>query len=142
MTRQSQRQRVDQTEQVAAGFVPVGDGFGTVGFPGGIMTVNSVRQVAVRIYEPESSNGFTKYSTVEWLNQGDGTRRLSCNCPGWTRKAGPVRGCKHTKEMEENPSLGLSPQQMVGRNAPQVQITRTIIENNGELPARGISLDD
>jgi hypothetical protein len=137
-----QRQRTEQVERVAEGFTPVGDGFGTVGFPHGMMTVNGVQQVAVRIIEPISSNGMTRYSTVEWWHPTDGSKRLSCNCPGWTSKRGPTRGCKHTKEMEENQNLGMSPQQMTGTNAPVVPVTQTILRNNGELPGRGISLDD
>lgn len=137
-----QRQRSDQVERVAEGFTPVGDGFGTVGFPGGIMTVNGQACVAVRIIEPISTNGMTRYSTVEWVHPLDGSKRLSCNCPGWTSKRGPTRGCKHTKEMEENPNLGLTPQQMTGAHAAVVPVTQNIIRNNGELPGRGISLDD
>jgi len=48
----------------------------------------------VKLKEPMSSNGHTKYCTVLW---DDGT--YSCNCPGWSFKRGPGdRKCKHTKE--------------------------------------------
>jgi hypothetical protein len=48
---------------------------------------------AVRMKEPLSSNGHTKYCTVYW---DDDT--YSCNCPGWAfRNKGGVRQCKHTK---------------------------------------------
>jgi len=46
----------------------------------------------IKLKEPLSSNGHTKYCTVLW---DDGT--YSCNCPGWSFKRNGERKCKHTK---------------------------------------------
>lgn len=47
----------------------------------------------LKIKEPMSSNGHTKYCTVLW---DDNT--YSCNCPGWAFKRNGNRACKHTKK--------------------------------------------
>lgn len=106
------RQTQQTTEQTAAAYVPIRHDTGSrVGFPGGTMSVDGVRQTPVRVWHPISSNGITRYDTVEWIHPTTGELRLSCNCPRWVRLVGTTRTCKHVEEMATNPLLGQSPEE-------------------------------
>lgn len=65
------------------------------------MHVNGQPQRPTKVEHWESTNGYTNYTTVEWQSPVDGTKRTSCNCPGWANKRkDTARGCCHTKDME------------------------------------------
>lgn len=151
MTQQIQQQN-QQTETQS--YVPVGNNQFIVGNSRGTLVVDGVHQTPVRIYESASSNGLSKYTAVEWVHPTTGDRRLSCNCPGWAIKKGPYRGCKHTDEMTQNPSLGMSlaeaqealnaPTQIGGRVVPTRPLapkTVEILEGFGQR-ARAINFGD
>lgn len=134
-----QRQQSVQTEQTAAEFVPVTRAQ-KVGQSHGTLTVDGVRQIPIRVWEPMSSNGLTKYATVIWIHPTTNEQRISCNCPGWGNMKDSERHCKHTDEMKANPSLGRSPDDVAAdRNAAPA--ARLIVTANADL-RRGISLDD
>ena len=134
-----QRQQEVQTEQTAVAFVPVTRAQ-RVGQSGGILMVDGVTQIPVRIWEPASSNGMTKYATVEWVHPTTQERRLSCNCPGWANMRGSERTCKHVVQMAADTSLGRSPD-AVADDTRAVPIARHIVQATAEL-RRGISLED
>lgn len=151
MTRQIQQQ-VQQAETQS--YVAVGNNQFIVGNSRGTLIVDGVLQDPVRIYEAVSTNGLSKYTAVEWVHPTTGDRRLSCNCPGWTIKKGPVRGCKHTDAMMQDPSLGMSlaeaqsalnaPTQIGGQVVPRRPLapkTVEILEGHGQR-ARAINFGD
>lgn len=76
---------------------------GLMAFIGGIMHINGIAQHIIRTVQRVSSNGTTRYTAIEWADPGDDSRRTSCNCPGWANR----RSCKHVKELEDNPGIGL-----------------------------------
>lgn len=101
-----QRQRNQQEQAYQHSFVPVPKSGGPT-FHKGVMHLDGVVQEAVRILDTQStSNGLTKYTTVIWRDPGTGELRTSCNCNGWAMARSGVRGCKHTRVLQENPSLG------------------------------------
>lgn len=151
MTRQVQQ----QTQQAETPYyVAIGNNQFVVGNSRGTLIVDGVLQDPVRIYEAASTNGLSKYTAVEWVHPTTGDRRLSCNCPGWTVKRGPHRGCKHTDAMMRDPSLGMSlaeaqaalsaPTQVGGVVVPRRPLapkTVEILEGHGQR-ARAIIIDD
>ena len=50
-------------------------------------------KTVAKVWEFESSSSSKRYQTLQYT---DGY--VSCNCPGWTRRA--VRECKHTRMVE------------------------------------------
>lgn len=95
MARQRVQQR--QTEEIAP-FVQSDAG---VSFRDGVMHVSGMPQRPVQTQHWMSSNELTQYTTVAWQDPVTGTRRSSCNCPGWrTAKPGQKRTCCHTKDLE------------------------------------------
>ena len=86
-------------QETSQEFSPVGNESG-VAFSNGVMHVNGTPQRPELVEHWESSNGLSTYTTVTWVDPGTGTKRTSCNCPGWAHKRGNTRGCCHTKDME------------------------------------------
>ena len=134
-----QRQQETQVEQTAVAYLPITRAQ-SVGQSRGILMVDGILQAPVRIWEPASTNGMTKYATVEWVHPTTGERRLSCNCPGWANMRGSERTCKHVVQMAANTSLGRSPE-AVGNDERAVPVARYIVQATVEV-RRGISLDD
>lgn len=109
----SQGQRLTDVESLqlftASGYVPVDDQRDRMSYVGGIASVNGVEQQAVRVFHPMSSNGLTRHTTIEWLHPLDSSRRITCNCNGWTlKRRGSVRHCWHTDLMASDPGVGES----------------------------------
>lgn len=71
-------------------------------FRGGVMYINSIAQIMIRMIHRLSSNGHTRYAAHEWAHPVDDSRRFSCNCPGWANR----RTCKHITELQSSESLG------------------------------------
>jgi hypothetical protein len=105
MSFQRQRQQSTQSQGFQHSFVPVPKSGGPT-FSGGIMFLDGVQQEAVRILDTPSSNGLTKYSTVIWRDPNTGELRVSCNCNGWAIARSSTRSCKHTRQLQDNPTLG------------------------------------
>lgn len=140
MSRQPiQRQYHEQTEQTAVEFVPITRAQ-SVGQSRGMLMVDGVQQIPVRIWEPSSSNGMTKYATVEWVHPTTQEHRLSCNCPGWANMRGSARTCKHVEQMAANTGLGRDPNS-VEHDTAASPAARQVVTASAEL-RRGISLDD
>lgn len=65
------------------------------------MLVEGRSQTPVRVAHWESTNGLSRYTTVEWQDPVTGLKRTSCNCPGWAHAKGDQpRSCCHTLDME------------------------------------------
>lgn len=99
MVRQFSKQRQETTEATVA-HQPVTKSSG-VAFSNGVMLVDGRSQTPVRVAYWESTNGLSRYTTVEWEDPATGLKRTSCNCPGWTNAKGDQpRSCCHAKDME------------------------------------------
>ena len=100
-----QRQRSNNEQAYQHSFVPVPKSGGPT-FSGGVMHVDGVAQEVVRVLDTPSSNGVTKHTTIIWRDSSTGQLRSSCNCQGWAIARSGVRACKHTTQLQDNPSLG------------------------------------
>lgn len=99
MVRQFSRQR-QETQEATVAHQAVTKSSG-VAFSNGVMLVDGRSQTPVRVAHWESTNGLSRYTTVEWEDPATGVRRTSCNCPGWTHARGDqARSCCHTLDME------------------------------------------
>lgn len=99
MARQFSRHQQETTEATVAHQAVTKSS--NVTFSNGVMLVDGRSQTPVRVAHWESTNGLSRYTTVEWQDPVTGLKRTSCNCPGWTHAKGEQpRGCCHTQDME------------------------------------------
>lgn len=121
----------------ASGFVPVDDISESIAYPGGIARVNGIDQIAARVYYPMSSNELTQHTTIEWRHPIDNTRRITCNCKGWTlKRRGGVRHCWHTDAMAADPGLGQAPGSL-----NQTLTPAQLAVHNDRLQSASVQLD-
>jgi hypothetical protein len=98
VSRQRNQQQAETSQTPAFRTIDASSG---VSFSDGVMHVNGQPQRPANVVHWEASNGYTNYTTVEWVDPFTGDRRTSCNCPGWANKRrGQPRGCCHTADME------------------------------------------